>query len=80
MANITIRNLDEGVKKRLQLHAVQHGRSMEEEARVILRESVADEDESRNLAEFIRSCFAPLGGVELEPPQREPMCEPPGFS
>ena len=53
---------------------------MEEEARVILRESVAGDDEPRNLAEFIRGCLAPLGGVELEAPRREPMREPPGFS
>ena len=37
MASITIRNLDDGVKTRLRIRAAEHGRSMEEEARVILR-------------------------------------------
>jgi plasmid stability protein len=33
MANITIHNLDDAVKRKLRLRAAQHGRSMEEEAR-----------------------------------------------
>ena len=32
-----------------------------------------------NLAEAIRARFAPLGGIELELPPREPMREPPDF-
>lgn len=80
MANITIRNLDENVKKRLRLRAAEHGRSMEEEVRVILRESVNADTEPQNLARFIRNCFAPAGGVDLELPQRGSMREPPDFS
>lgn len=38
MASITIRNLDDGVKQRLRVRAAEHGRSMEEEARELLRE------------------------------------------
>jgi len=34
---LAIRNLDEDVKARLRIRAAQHGRSMEEEARSILR-------------------------------------------
>ncbi len=37
MASITIRQLDEGVKKRLRLRAARNGRSMEDEVRAILR-------------------------------------------
>src|SRR5262245_24720112 len=37
MASITIRQLDEALKKRLRLRAANHGRSMEDEVRVILR-------------------------------------------
>src|SRR6266545_4319970 len=37
MASITIRQLDDELKKRLRLRAASHGRSMEDEARVILR-------------------------------------------
>ena len=32
-----------------------------------------------NLASTIRARFAPLGGVELDFPPREPMREPPRF-
>ena len=37
MASMTIRNLDEGSKQRLRMRAATHGRSMEDEARDILR-------------------------------------------
>ena len=77
MASITIRNLDDEVKTRLRLRAAGRGRSMEEEARAILREAVDREPEPENLARFIHECFAPFGGVELELPPREPMREPP---
>ena len=38
MATITIRNLDETVKRRLQVRAALNGRSMEAEARELLSE------------------------------------------
>ena len=79
MASITIRNLDDEVKTRLRLRAAGRGRSMEEEARAILREAVGREPEPENLARFIHECFAPFGGVELELPPREPMREPPNI-
>ena len=40
MAQLVIRNLEESVKARLQRRAKRHGRSMEEEARDILRNAV----------------------------------------
>ena len=79
MASITIRNLDDDVKTRLRTRAAGNGRSMEEEARVILREAVGREPEPENLASFIRQCFTAFGGAELELPPREPMREPPRF-
>lgn len=80
MASITIRNLDDDVKTRLRVRASANGRSIEEEARVILREAVGREPEPVNLACFIHECFAPYGGVELELPPWEPMRDPPDFS
>ena len=79
MASITIRNLDDGVKTRLRMRAADHGRSMEEEARLILREAVERETGPKNLASAIRARFAPFSGVELEIPPREPIREPPRF-
>ncbi|MCA1968672.1 MAG: plasmid stability protein, partial [Rhizobium sp.] len=43
MASITIRNLDDGLKQRLRLRAATHGRSMEDEARDILRSTLSAE-------------------------------------
>jgi len=40
MATITIRNLDEKVKRKLQVRAALNGRSMEAEAREIISRSV----------------------------------------
>ena len=79
MASITIRNLDDDVKRRLRLRAAGHGRSMEEEAREILRAAVGEERRTQNLAAAIRARVAPLGGVDLDLPPREPMREPPAF-
>ena len=79
MASITIRNLDDNVKKRLRVRAAEHHRSMEEEARLILREAVDQKKVPRNLAHAIRARIAPLGGVDLELPPRGPMREPPSF-
>ena len=79
MASITIRNLDDGVKSKLRVRAATNGRSMEEEARIILREAVEQESSEKGLGTAIHELFKPLGGVELEIPPREPMREPPRF-
>ena len=79
MASITIRNLDDEVKTRLRVRAADHGRSMEEEARLILRDAVGRKPSSRDLASIIRWHFGPENGVELELPSREPGREPPSF-
>ena len=76
MASMTIRNLDDNIKQRLCIQAAEHGRSMEEEARAILRAALTEPAPPTNLARAIRTRFAPLGGVELDIPPREPMCEP----
>ncbi|OGQ17383.1 MAG: plasmid stabilization protein [Deltaproteobacteria bacterium RBG_16_71_12] len=78
MASITIRDLDERTKERLRMRAARQRRSMEEEARHILREAVADDGApATNLAAAIARRFAALGGVELELPRREPIRPPP---
>jgi len=78
MASITIRNLDDRTKARLRLRAAHHRRSMEEEARKILRAALSEQPAAaRNLADAIRRRFRPLGGVDLELPAREPAREPP---
>jgi plasmid stability protein len=80
MASITIRNLDEALKRKLRLRAAQRDRSMEDEARDILRTALAEGETSRkNLADAMRRRLDPLGGVELTLPPRGPMRAPPDF-
>jgi plasmid stability protein len=80
VANLLVRKLNDRVKARLRLRAAQHGRSMEEEARVILTSAVAEKSEKpRNLAEAVHRRFARLGGIELELLPRTPVREPPDF-
>jgi plasmid stability protein len=80
VASITIRNLDESLKSRLRLQAAVHGRSMEDEARDILRSALNHEVlPPGNLADAIRARFAPLGGFDLPEVPRDAMREPPAF-
>jgi len=77
MASITIRNLEEATKRKLKVRAAMNGRSMEQEAREILKSVLAQTAKKKaNLAERIREIFAPLGGLELERLPREAVREP----
>jgi plasmid stability protein len=77
MASITIRDLDDRLKQRLRVQAAQHGRSMEEEARDILRTALsARRARAESLIASIRSRIEPLGGVDLELAPREAIREP----
>ena len=79
MASITIRNLDDGLKHRLRVRAAENDRSMEEEARDILRCTVGEALPPEDLGRAIHARFAALGGVDLELPERSPMRSPPEF-
>ena len=73
MATLTIRNLDERTKTQLRIQAARHGRSMEEEARTILRTAIEAQQPvagRSGLGSRIHQHFAQLGGVELELPER----------
>ncbi len=77
MASITIRNLEPDTKRRLKIRAAMNGRSMEQEAREILKSTLAQTAKKKaNLAERIRAIFGPLGGVDLERLPREPLRDP----
>jgi len=80
MASITIRGLEISTKERLRRQAARHGRSMEAEAREILKRGVSEKRSGSNLAASIRKRFAAIGGLELPPMPRMEMREPPDFS
>lgn len=81
MTTITIHNLDDRVEAHLRIRADLNNSSIEEEARQILCDAVRTvTHQVRNLTAFTRECFEPIGFVELKPPERGSMREPPRFS
>ena len=80
MASITIRNLDEKLKQDLRVRAAHHSRSMEDEARDILRNALATrEQRSTSLAKAVHRRFAQFGGIDIAVQPRELIPEPPCF-
>jgi plasmid stability protein len=80
MASITIRGLEDRIKHGLRVRAARNGRSMEEEARLILREalrSVAPDPIS--LYDAIRQKIEALDGFDLDIPRRDQLPDPPKF-
>lgn len=78
MVSITIRNLDETTKTRLRVRAAHRNRSMEDEARTILRLALGEEATTpANLAEAIARRFQGLDASRFASAAREPMREPP---
>jgi antitoxin FitA len=74
MATLTIRDLDDELKRSLRMRAASRNRSMEEEARQILRAALqAEPAPAAGLAERIRARFKGLGDVALPLPPREPV-------
>ncbi|MBC2836227.1 FitA-like ribbon-helix-helix domain-containing protein [Paragemmobacter straminiformis] len=70
MASIIIRSLEDDVKLRLKQRAAANLRSMEEEARDILREAVGATDPRADLGQQIHARFKALGGISLALPKR----------
>lgn len=74
MAQLVVRNIEETVKRRLRERAARNGRSMEEEARDVLRAAVALEaSRPQRLGSAIAARFA---GAGLETPIAELRGEP----
>jgi phosphopantothenoylcysteine decarboxylase/phosphopantothenate--cysteine ligase len=63
MASITIRQLDDDLKRRLRLRAARNGRSMEDEARTILRGAAALEGDKSEARAPVRPPAAARGRV-----------------
>ncbi len=65
MASITVRNLDEDVKRSLSIQAARNGRSMEAEVREILRVAVTISNrQQNNWARELNARFAAIGGLD----------------
>jgi antitoxin FitA len=75
VTSLTIRNLDTDTKQKFRELAARHGRSMEEEARSMIRAAVNNNPEnelkrSENFYDSIRSLVDKHGGFDLEVPTR----------
>ncbi len=68
MASVTIRNLSDDIMQRLRLRAAEHGHSMAEEVRTILRATLIEHAPPANLARALQDRFAPLGGYTAARP------------
>ena len=85
MASITVRNLDDDLKRRLRIRAAEHGCSMEQEARDILQRVLdgavptGGNETEMGMGAILHEFLKPFRGVELDILPREPMREPPRF-
>jgi len=81
VGTLTIRNLDDPLKHRLRLRAAARNRSMEEEARQILRAALQEPvAPGQDLGSRTRARFAALGDIQLAVEPREPVREPPDIA
>jgi antitoxin FitA len=80
MAQILVRNLEDQLKLRLQRRARRHGRSMEEEARDILRNALRSESNTGGgLGSEISALFRDHGLDDEIPELRGHTVHPPEF-
>ena len=84
MASVLIRHVDDALHTRLKASAAAHRRSLEEEARELLRAAVARQDAPprENLVTLARRLFGSAGGADLDIPPRgaAPDSNAPDFS
>jgi antitoxin FitA len=79
MSTLTVRNLDDDLKTRLRVRAAQNGRSMEAEAREILRASLTTEPRT-GVGTQIHNRFAGLGLDQLDLQPRDELPRAPDFA
>jgi antitoxin FitA len=67
MASLTIRNIDDSLKATLRMSAAANQRSMEEEARQILKRFLLQKKCAEGIGTRIAKRFSEAGGIELPP-------------
>lgn len=72
MASITIRNLEEDLKSNLRVIAAQHGHSMEEEVRCILRQVIGQHSPAeKGLGSRLKAKFEDVATDAFSLPERQ---------
>jgi plasmid stability protein len=79
MAVLTIRNVDDAIKQSLRIRAAQHGVSMEEEARRILRDALVRVSQPQPLGQRLKQRFAEVADADFELPSRQISRTPPNW-
>ena len=79
MSDLLIRDIDRNLKRRLEERARRSGRSLSEEAKVLLGRAMAESPPTRGLGTALVERFRSIGGVELEEPPDYPPRRPPDF-
>jgi plasmid stability protein len=81
VGSLLIRNLDDSVKAALKRRAAENGRSLEEEARQILKIAAARDRVEKGLGTWLRDTAREIGAGELPlPPKSGPPRKPPFVS
>lgn len=84
MGNLTIPDLDETLAASLRERASVHGRTVEEEARAILRDFLAPvsmpDDAEISFGEAMRRAVAEFGPIDIDLPPRERIEDPPDLA
>jgi plasmid stability protein len=79
MGSMLIRNFDDELRARLRVRAAQHGRSMEEEVRTILRRELAATEKPPSVVDLFAERFGSERGIDLGPRPAVLEREPPDF-
>ena len=69
MVNLSIKNLDDKIVEKLPIRAIQHGVSMEEEARRIIEQAVSN---PTCLGDMATQYFGTADGMNFEVPEKNP--------
>ena len=77
MGSLTLRNIDDSLKASLRMRAASNGRSMEEEARQILRQALLRQKSAVGMGTRISERFAAAGGIDLPEAVRSAPRRPP---
>ena len=68
MANLLVRDIDEGTKRALAVRAAQNGRSQQAEALIILKTAL--QPQQKTWIQMMRDDAQAVGGIEFELPKR----------
>ena len=81
MTTLTVHNVDDAIKDQLEINAIQHNCSIEEEVCRILKQALFSSEQPQKLGSYLHQQIMELtGGVELELPERSLPRSAPDFS